>query len=81
LRPQAWDCSPRAAAEILPRIQEGIGAMFGTPVINVAIGLVFCFAAVSLATSTVTETLDLLVEPRANTLPAGIQASCTAALT
>jgi hypothetical protein len=48
--------------------------MFDTPVINVAIGLVFCFAAVSLAASTVTEGLASLVKLRANTLVTGIQA-------
>jgi len=48
--------------------------MFDTPVINVAIGLVFCFAAVSLAASTVTEALASLVKLRANTLVTGIQA-------
>jgi hypothetical protein len=48
--------------------------MFDTPVINVAIGLVFCFAAVSLAASTVTEALASLVKLRANTLLTGIQA-------
>jgi hypothetical protein len=48
--------------------------MFDTPVINVAIGLVFCFAAVSLAASTVTEALASLVKLRANTLLSGIQA-------
>lgn len=47
--------------------------MFDTPVINVAIGLVFCFAAVSLAASTVTEALASLVKLRANTLVTGIQ--------
>lgn len=48
--------------------------MFETPVINVAIGLVFCFAAVSLAASTVTEALASLLKLRANTLLTGIQA-------
>ncbi len=48
--------------------------MFDTPVINVAIGLVFCFAAVSLAASTVTEGLASLVKLRANTLLTGVQA-------
>jgi hypothetical protein len=48
--------------------------MFDTPVINVAIGLVFCFAAVSLAASTMTEALASIVKLRANTLLAGIQA-------
>ncbi len=48
--------------------------MFDTPVINVAIGLVFCFAAVSLAASTFTEALASLVKLRANTLLTGIQA-------
>jgi hypothetical protein len=47
--------------------------MFDTPVINVAIGLVFCFAAMSLAASTVTEGLASLVKLRANTLVTGIQ--------
>jgi hypothetical protein len=47
--------------------------MFDTPVINVAIGLVFCFAAVSLAASTLTEALASLVKLRANTLVTGIQ--------
>jgi hypothetical protein len=48
--------------------------MFDTPVINVAIGLVFCFAAVSLAASTLTEALASLVKLRANTLVTGVQA-------
>jgi len=47
--------------------------MFDTPVINVAIGLVFCFASMSLAASTVTEALASLVKLRANTLVSGIQ--------
>jgi hypothetical protein len=47
--------------------------MFDTPVINVAIGLVFCFAAMGLAASTVTEALASLVKLRANTLVSGIQ--------
>ena len=47
--------------------------MFDTPVINVAIGLVFCFAAVGLAVSTVTEALASLVKLRANTLLTGVQ--------
>jgi len=47
--------------------------MFDTPVINVAIGLVFCFAAMSLAASTVTEALASLVKLRANTLVTGVQ--------
>ena len=48
--------------------------MFDTPVINVAIGLVFCFAAMGLAASTVTEALASLVKLRANTLVSGVQA-------
>jgi hypothetical protein len=48
--------------------------MFETPILDVAIGLVFCFAAVSLAASTVTEALASLVKLRANTLVTGIQA-------
>jgi hypothetical protein len=47
--------------------------MLDTPVVNVAIGLVFCFAAMALAASTVTEALASLVKLRANTLVSGIQ--------
>jgi hypothetical protein len=47
--------------------------MFDTPVLNVAIGLVFCFAAMALAASTVTEALASLVKLRANTLVSGVQ--------
>ncbi|MBS0444985.1 MAG: hypothetical protein JSR59_03445 [Proteobacteria bacterium] len=47
--------------------------MFDTPVINVAIGLVFCFAATALAASTLTEALASLVKLRANTLVSGVQ--------
>lgn len=47
--------------------------MLDTPVVNVAIGLVFCFAAMGLAASTVTEALASLVKLRANTLVSGIQ--------
>ncbi len=47
--------------------------MLDTPVINVAIGLVFCFAAMALAASTVTEALASLIKLRANTLVSGIQ--------
>ena len=47
--------------------------MFETPVINVAIGLVFCFAATALAASTVTEALASLNKPRANSLVTGLQ--------
>ena len=47
--------------------------MFDTLVINVAIGLVFCFAATALAASTVTEALASLVKLRANTLVTGMQ--------
>jgi hypothetical protein len=47
--------------------------MFDTPVINVAIVPVFCFAAMSLAASTVTEALASLVKLRTNTLVRGIQ--------
>jgi hypothetical protein len=47
--------------------------MFDTPVINVAIGLVFCFAATALAASTVTEALASLIKLRANTLVTGVQ--------
>ena len=47
--------------------------MFDTPVLNVAIGLVFCFAAMALAASTVTEALASLVKLRANTLVTGVQ--------
>jgi hypothetical protein len=48
-------------------------AMLDTPVLNLAIGLVFCFAAVALAASTVTEALASLVKLRANTLVTGIR--------
>jgi hypothetical protein len=47
--------------------------MLDTPIVNVAIGLVFCFAAMALAASTVTEALASLVKLRANTLVSGIQ--------
>lgn len=47
--------------------------MFDTPVINVAIGLVFCFAATALAASTLTEALASLVKLRANSLVTGVQ--------
>ena len=47
--------------------------MFETPVINVAIGLVFCFAATALAASTVTEALASLIKLRANSLVTGVQ--------
>ena len=47
--------------------------MLDTPVVNVAIGLVFCFAAMALAASTVTEALASLVKLRANTLVSGVQ--------
>jgi hypothetical protein len=47
--------------------------MFDTPIINVAIGLVFCFAAMSLAASTVTEGLASVIKLRANTLVTGVQ--------
>jgi hypothetical protein len=47
--------------------------MFDTPVINVAIGLVFCFAATALAASTLTEALASLVKLRANSLVSGVQ--------
>lgn len=47
--------------------------MFDTPVINVAIGLVFCFAATALAASTITEALASLIKLRANTLVTGVQ--------
>jgi hypothetical protein len=51
----------------------GEATMFDTPVLNVAIGLVFCFAAMGLAASTVTEALASLVKLRANTLVSGVQ--------
>lgn len=47
--------------------------MLDTPVVNVAIGLVFCFAALALAASTVTEAIASLVKLRANTLVTGVQ--------
>ena len=47
--------------------------MFETPVINVAIGLVFCFAATVLAASTVTEAFASIVKLRANALVSGVQ--------
>lgn len=47
--------------------------MFDTPVINVAIGLVFCFAATALAASTLTEALASLVKLRANSLLTGVE--------
>jgi len=47
--------------------------MFDTPVLNVAIGLVFCFAATALAASTLTEALASLVKLRANSLVSGVQ--------
>lgn len=47
--------------------------MLDTPLLNTAIGLVFCFAAMALAASTVTEALASLVKLRANTLVTGIQ--------
>jgi hypothetical protein len=47
--------------------------MFDTQVINVAIGLVFCFAATALAASTVTEAIASLLKLRAGTLVAGVQ--------
>lgn len=47
--------------------------MFDTPVLNVAIGLVFCFAATALAASTLTEVLASLVKLRANSLVSGVQ--------
>ena len=47
--------------------------MFDTPVINVAIGLVFCFAATALAASTITEVLASLIKLRANSLVTGVR--------
>ena len=47
--------------------------MFDTPVINVAIGLVFCFAATALAASTLTEALASIIKLRANSLVTGVQ--------
>ena len=47
--------------------------MFDTQVINVAIGLVFCFAATALAASTITEALASIIRLPANTLVTGVQ--------
>lgn len=47
--------------------------MFDTPILSVAIGLVFCFAATALLLSTITELIASLLKLRSNTLLTGVK--------